>query len=143
MSAPKRADAGAAVAGLFANSSATGGLATRPPRDERPERVAARRDPVARLRQGVELSEDDVAFMRSLSRPARTGQPRTLGSKFVATGVLAAAIELLREAGIDMDGVQAGDVDEMTARAREALTRAATARQAASDTTPIDTRETR
>jgi hypothetical protein len=92
VSAPKRSDAGAAVAGLFAKNSATGGLATRPPRvDKLPERVTARRDPVARLRQGVELAEDDVDWLRSLSRPARTGQPRTLGSKFVATGVLAAA----------------------------------------------------
>ena len=110
VSAPNRADAGAAVAGLFANSTATGGLATRPPHDEAPARVSARRDPVARLRQGVELAEDDVAFLRSLSRPARTGQPRTLGSKFVATGVLAAAIELLRTGAIDMHGVEAGDL---------------------------------
>ena len=78
-------------------------------------RRASGREPVARLRQGVELTEDDVAFLRSLSRPARTGQPRTLGSKFVATGVLAAAIELLRDGEIDMHGVEAGDLDEMTA----------------------------
>ncbi len=76
--------------------------------------------PVARLRQGVELTEDEVAYLRALSRPGRTGQPRTLGSKFVATGVLAAAIELLREVDVDMDGVEAGDLAEMTARARGA-----------------------
>jgi hypothetical protein len=141
VSAPKRSDAGAAVAGLFAESSATGGLATRPPREERPARVTVRRDPVARVRQGVELAEDDVVWLRSVSRPARTGQPRTLGSKFVATGVLAAAIELLRTAGIDMDGVEAGDLDEMTARAREALLRAAVAADARGGTTPIEITE--
>ena len=81
---------------LFARSSATGGLATAPSRARRPGAVTARHEPVARLRQGVELTEADVDFLRSLSRPARTGQPRTLGSKFVATGVLAAAIELLQ-----------------------------------------------
>ena len=144
MSAPKRSDTGAAVAGPFAKNSATGRLATRPPREHEPSaRVTVRRDPVARLRQGVELTEDDVAFLRSLSRPTRTGQPRTLGSKFVASGVLAAAIELLRTAGIDMDGVEAGHLDEMTARAREALTRAAVAAQAPGDTTPTETREAR
>ncbi len=134
MSAPRRTDAGAAAAGLFTRDTATGGLATRPPRDEPPAHVTVSREPVARLRQGVELAEDDVVFLRSLSRPARTGQPRTLGSKFVATGVLAAAIELLRAGGIDMHGVEAGDLDEMTARAREALTRAA--HQQAPDGTP-------
>ncbi len=123
MSAPRRADAGVAVSDLFARSGATGGLATRPETELATERVAVRREPVARLRQGVELTDLDVDFLRSLSRPARTGQPRTLGSKFVASGVLAAAIELLRERGIDMDGVEAGDLDEMTARALEALTR--------------------
>ena len=85
--------------------------------------MTARHEPIARLRQGVELTEDDVDFLRSLSRPARTGQPRTLGTKFVATGVLAAAIELIRERGIDMDGVEAGDLAEMAARARAALLR--------------------
>ena len=79
------------------------------------------------VRQGVELTEDETGFLRSLSRPARTGQPRTLGSKFVATGVLAAAIELLREGSVEMEGVAAGDLDEMKARARAALLRAATA----------------
>ena len=39
--------------------------------------------------------------------------------------MLAAAIELLREHGIDMHGVEAGDLDEMTARARDALERGA------------------
>ncbi len=98
MAAPKRADAGLAVAGLFARNTATGGLAGRPA-VEAPTAVRAGREPVTRLRQGVELTEDDVAFLRSLSRPSRTGQPRTLGSKLVATGVLTAAIELLRERG--------------------------------------------
>jgi len=131
MSSRPGQDAGAAVAGLFAERSATGGLATRPPRQQpqpaqapAPAPVTASRVPVARLRQGVELTEDEVDFLRSLSRPARTGQPRTLGSKFVATGVLAAAIELIREHGIDMDGVQAGDHAQMAARARAALERA-------------------
>jgi hypothetical protein len=121
MTAPKRADAGAAVAGLFTNTSATGGLARRQP-DSPVHRVPAASE--ERLRQGVELTVSDVDFLRSLSRPGRTGQPRTLGSKFVATGVLAAAIELLREHGIDMSGVEAGDLAEMTARARDALVRA-------------------
>jgi len=121
MSAPKLADAGAAVAGLFTRNSATGGLARREP-DRQPR--AATRSGEARLRQGVELTESDVDFLRSLSRPGRTGQPRTLGSKFVATGVLAAAIELLRAGDIEMHGVEAGDLTEMTARAHDALVRA-------------------
>jgi hypothetical protein len=123
VSARRNPEAGAAVAGLF-SGSATGGLATRAD-GERPARAAVRRDAVARVRQGVELVDEDVVFLRGLSRPARTGEPRTLGSKFVATGVLAAAIELLRASGIDMHGVQAGDHAEMTARARDALKRAA------------------
>jgi hypothetical protein len=139
MSAPKRADAGAAVAGLFSHASATGGLARREPDYVVPSLPTSARAGGERLRQGVELSESDVDFLRSLSRPGRTGQPRTLGSKFVATGVLAAAIELLRAGWIDMDGVEAGDHTEMTARARDALTRAATAEQAPGTGTPIDT----
>jgi hypothetical protein len=123
MSAPKRADAGAAVAGLFTRNSATGGLARREA-DHRPRAASAGGE--VRLRQGVELTESEVDFLRSLSRPGRTGQPRTLGSKFVATGVLAAAIDLLHTGGIDMHGVEAGDLTEMTTRAREALRRAAT-----------------
>ncbi|MDA0166286.1 hypothetical protein OM076_38835 [Solirubrobacter ginsenosidimutans] len=120
MSAIKRADAGAAISGLFGTSSATGGLARRASEPAaRVEATPTHRE--QRLRQGVELDERDVEFLRSLSRPRRTGQPRTLGSKFVATGVLAAAIELLREREIDMDGVEAGDLTEMTARARSAL----------------------
>lgn len=87
MSGSRRADAGVAVSDLFARSSATGGLATRPETELATERVAVRREPVARLRQGVELTDLDVDFLRSLSRPARTGQPRTLGSKFVATAL--------------------------------------------------------
>jgi hypothetical protein len=115
----RRPDAETAVSGLFARPTATGGLAGRRP-DPTPTSHAAG----STLRQGVELSEDDVDFLRSLSRPARTGQPRTLGSKFVATGVLAAAIEILRDAGIDMDGVAAGDAVEMKGRAFSALRRA-------------------
>lgn len=76
MSGPKRADAGAAVAGLFTHSSATGGLARREP-DHEPR--AATRAGEAR-RQGVELTESDVDVLRSLSRPGRTGQPRTSGA---------------------------------------------------------------
>jgi hypothetical protein len=83
---------------------------------------AAAPDP--RVRLGVELTEPQVAFLRGLSRPARTGGPRTLGAKFVAAGVLAAAIELLEHTAIDMHGVAAGDLHEMTARARDALERA-------------------
>jgi hypothetical protein len=127
MSAPKRADAGAAVAGLFARTTATGGLARREHAD--PEVTDAPAGfSISRVRQGVELTEDETGYLRSLSRPARTGQPRTLGSKFVATGVLAAAIELLRASEIDMHGVVAGDLPEMTARARDALIRAANKR---------------
>jgi hypothetical protein len=120
MSGARRTDAGTAVAGLFGSSSATGGLARRAPNPPAHVEVASV-DRVQRVRQGVELDERDVEFLRSLSRPGRTGQPRTLGSKFVATGVLTAAIALLRERGIDMDGVEAGDLAEMTARARVAL----------------------
>jgi hypothetical protein len=77
------------------------------------------------LRLGVELSERDVAWLRGLSRPARTGGPRTLGSKFVATGLLEAAIELARTVDVEMHGVEAGDQREMTARALDALVRGA------------------
>jgi len=108
----RRTDAGAAVAGLFARSTATGGLATRAPRAAAASTT---------LRQGVELLEEEVAFLRGLSRPDRTGQPRSHGSKFVATGVLMAAVELLGEVDVDMWGVAAGDLDAMKARARAAL----------------------
>ncbi len=139
----KRADTSAAVAGLFDRSSATGGLAgpdtsataaADVPRDARlePSVPAGARGGVvatadaARVRLGVELSEEQLAYLRGLSRPARTGGPRTLGSKFIAMGVLAAAIELLQATHVDMHGVAAGDVAEMTARARAALIRVAT-----------------
>ena len=141
----RRADTSAAVAGLFERPSATGGLAGRNgqaeaevdaqatqahrPADKR-ARVGGPADEaialqVTRVRLGVELAEVETAYLRSLSRPALTGGPRTLGSKFVATGVLAAAIELLRDGAIDMHGVAAGDLAEMTQRARDALVRAA------------------
>src|SRR4029079_8776239 len=116
----RRPDAETAVAGLFKRTSATGGLAGR-----RSAPPPASHNAGSTLRQGVELSEDDVDFLRSLSRPARTGQPRTLGSKFVATGLLAAAIELWRAGDLDMYGVEAGDLPEMTARAGDALRQAA------------------
>jgi len=112
----RRTDAGAAVAGLFARSTATGGLATRE-QVPMPSFVPASRT----LRQCVELLEDEVSYLRGLSRPDRTGQPRSHGSKFVATGVLMAAVELLGEVDVDMWGVQAGDVEAMKARARAAL----------------------
>jgi hypothetical protein len=114
-----RPDASAAVGGLFTRTTATGGLAGRA------ERPRASQERGAIVRQGVELTESETEFLRSLSRPSRTGQPRTLGSKFVATGALAAAIELLRDGSIDMYGVAAGDLEEMKARARAALIRAA------------------
>jgi hypothetical protein len=117
----RRTDAGAAISGLFSGSTATGGLAGR--RTAPAPRVT---DAVgAMVRQGVELTDDEVAFLRSLSRPSRTGQPRTLGSKFVATGVLKAAIELLARVHVDMDGVRVGDDDAMKQRALTALVRAA------------------
>lgn len=112
----RRADAGWAVAGLFARSTATGGLATREPAPA-PLVTSASRT----LRQCVELLEHEVSFLRELSRPDRTGQSRSHGSKFVATGVLMAAVELLGEVEVDMWGVQAGDVEAMKARARAAL----------------------
>jgi hypothetical protein len=124
-----RADVGAALTGLFDRPTATGGLAgprrepVNVPTPTREARVdASHGEP--RLRLGVELSERELAYLRGLSRPARTGGPRTLGSKFVGTGVLAAAIELLRTVDVDMDGVAAGDLDAMTERARDALLRA-------------------
>lgn len=127
MSGPMRTDAGVAVAGLFAQTSATGGLARR--EHAAPRVAAAPADPSAsRVRQGVELTEEETGYLRSLSRPARTGEARTLGSKFVATGVLSAAIELLRTGEVDMYGVVAGDLAEMTVRARAALIRAANQR---------------
>ncbi len=120
----RRTDAGAAVAGLFARSTATGGLATR---QQPPAPLAT--SPTARtLRQCVELHEQEVSFLRELSRPDRTGASRSHGSKFVATGVLMAAVELLGEVEVDMWGVQAGDVEAMKDRARVALI-AAGARQ--------------
>ncbi|MBE2316694.1 hypothetical protein DVA67_011970 [Solirubrobacter sp. CPCC 204708] len=119
----RRTDAGAAVAGLFARSTATGGLATREPAPA-PSSMSASRT----LRQCVELLEEEVSYLRGLSRPDRTGQPRSHGSKFVATGVLMAAVELLSEVEVDMWGVEAGDVEAMKARARAALI-AAGARQ--------------
>jgi hypothetical protein len=141
MTAAKRQDAGAAVGGLFDRPSATGGLAGAARSTETPRRgpaLAGRSAPASspngvnvpvagesRVRLGVELTERETEFLRSLSRPVRTGGPRTLGSKFVGTGILAAAIELLADGGIDMYGVAAGDLDEMTARARAALLRAA------------------
>src|SRR4051794_12917679 len=100
MSAIKRPDAGQAVAGLFARTSATGGLARRIPAPRGTE-VAAR------VRVGVELTTEHNDYLRNLSRPDQTGQPRTLGTKFVATGVLTAAIELLQGVEVDMDGVAA------------------------------------
>jgi hypothetical protein len=111
----RRQDAGAAVAGLFTNSSVTGGLAGR-----------ARQHAGAgeRVRVGVELTDEQSVYLRGLSRPSRTNGPRTLGTKFVATGVLIAAIELLREVDVDMHGIVAGDENEMVARARDALLRA-------------------
>ena len=124
MSAAKRQDAGAAVAGLFARSSAIGGLAGRQnaaPAVRSSEPRSAASEP--RVRLGVELTEPQIAFLRGLSRPTRTGGPRTLGAKFVAAGVMAAAIELLEHSAIDMHGVAAGDLTEMTARARDALLR--------------------
>jgi hypothetical protein len=131
MTAAKRQHAGAAVGGLFDRPSATGGLAGRdhagdaqqpPPRSDGhpPDGRAGE----SRIRLGIELSERETEFLRALSRPARTGEPRTLGSKFVGTGILAAAIELLAESGIDMYGIATGDLNEMTARARTALLRA-------------------
>jgi len=121
----RRADVGAAVAGLFANPTATGGLAGRD------TTVAAARVSEANsrtreraVRLGVELSDAQITFLRGLSRPSRTGGQRTLGAKFVAAGVLSAAIELLEQGAIDMHGVTAGDHAEMTARARAALLRA-------------------
>jgi hypothetical protein len=62
-----------------------------------------------------------AAWSRSLSRLFPNEQPRTLGAKFVGTGVLAGAIELLRATQLEVHGVAAGDLAEMTARARAAL----------------------
>jgi len=140
VSAAKRTDAAAAVAGLFSRDSLTGGLARRsdaPPAHQHDSPVPAVADgdhaaPAPangpadpRLRLGVELCEEQIAWLRSVSRPARTGAPRSLGAKFVAGGLLAAAVELLRGAGIDMYGISAGDERAMTARAHDALVHAA------------------
>jgi len=124
VTAARRTDAGTAVAGLFARSTATGGLATREPVTPRP----ATRSSTTLIRQGVELPEDDVEYLRGLARPDRTGQRRAHGSKFVATGLTLAAVELLRDGDIDMEGVEAGDLETMKARARAALIRAGTKR---------------
>ena len=104
-----------------------------PDRDRRPRRPRRRplgcagarpREREQRVRLGVELTDAQITFLRGLSRPSRTGGQRTLGAKFVAAGVLSAAIELLEQGAIDMHGVTAGDQAEMTARARAALLRA-------------------
>jgi hypothetical protein len=127
----QRGNTRAAVAGLFAEPSATGGLAGRgePATTQAPTDTGTRHASVApvptRVRLGVELTEHETDYLRSLSRPARTGGPRTLGSKFVATAVLTAAIELLVRVDVDMHGVAAGDLAEMTQRARDALIHAA------------------
>jgi hypothetical protein len=139
MSAAKRQHAGAAVGGLFDRPSATGGLAGRAPtppgqplttpsdgQRRRSPRAPRGRQAEPRVRLGVELTETEVAFVRALGRPARTGGPRSLGAKFVATGILAAAVELLGDVDVDMAGVNAGDLSEITARARAALLRAGT-----------------
>ena len=124
MTAPaRRTDAGVAVAGLFAQSTATGGLAGRDHGIDR-DRESMPADAASRVRVDVQLTEREIGFLRGLSRPSRTGGPRTLGAKFVAAGVLAAAIELVEHSAIDMHGVAAGDLTEMTARARDALLRA-------------------
>jgi hypothetical protein len=128
MSAP-RANAGAAVAGLFSNPTATGGLAGRDADHPAPRTSSRPREREQRVRLGVELTDAQITFLRGLSRPNRTGGQRTLGAKFVAAGVLAAAIELLEQAVIDMHGVSPGDHAEMTARARDALQRAAAIQQ--------------
>ncbi len=124
----QRGNTRAAVAGLFAERSATGGLAGRT--EPAPTRDTANGQStdtlvLTRVRLGVELTEQQTGYLRSLSRPARTGGPRTLGSKFVATAVLTAAIELLERVDVDMHGVAAGELAEMTQRARDALIRAA------------------
>jgi hypothetical protein len=122
----KRTNAAAAVAGLFSSPTATGGLAGRDAGRAATQQAAGRpREREQRVRLGVELTDAQIAFLRSLSRPNRTGGQRTLGAKFVAAGVLAAAIELLEHAVIDMHGVSPGDHAEMATRARDALQRAA------------------
>ena len=130
----RRADAGAAMAGLFSNPTATGGLAGRDTTVTAAgasEVNSCTRERALRL--GVELSDEQIAFLRGLSRPSRTGGQRTLGAKFVAAGVLSAAIELLEPGVIDMHGVTAGDHAEMTARARAALLSAGSAQHAPRD----------
>jgi hypothetical protein len=138
----RRQDAGAAVAGLFDRPSVTGGLAGAQPPPEQSAadtstsaqgdaardrarssgaRSSSRRRGEARLRLGVELGEREIEFLRSLSRPARTGGARSLGAKFVATGVLAAAIELLQATEVDMRDVGPGQLEQMMDRARAAL----------------------
>lgn len=135
MTAARRQDAGAAVGGLFAGSSATGGLAGRdhapdgrarldttsqlPTRAVAPHPSPAPSDP--RVRLSVELTENQTTFLRSLGRPARTGGPRTLGAKFIATGLLIAAIELVESVNMDMRCVAAGDLEDMASRSRDAL----------------------
>jgi hypothetical protein len=121
----RRPDAGAAVAGLFANPGATGGLAGRETDDPASLTSTHPREREQRVRLGVELTDAQITFLRGLSRPNWTGGQRTLGAKFVAAGVLAAAIELLEQRQIDMHGISPGDRAEMTARARDALLRAA------------------
>jgi hypothetical protein len=141
MSPARPTAAGDAVAGLFARPSLTGGLARREPpagdgsrtRSIAASRAEAGQSADVRVRLGVELSEDQIAWLRTQSRPAQTGAPRYLGAKFVATGLLAAAIDLARTAGIDMHGIDAAELDELTARCHDALVRAAR-RQA--DTSP-------
>lgn len=118
-----------AVPGAAARPAAHTAPAAPKPARRRSETAEARRTPrpappapgVERVKVSVNLPADEVDFLRSLSRPARTGAERTLGAGFVATGVLRAAIAMLRERGIDMQGLAAGEEALMVERATAAL----------------------
>lgn len=125
MSGPKRADAGGRRRPVHPQ---LGHRRARPPR-ARPRASSCD----ASGRGSATRRRADRERRRRPAQPLAAGPHRTaahLGRKFVAAGVLPAAIALLREGDVDMLGVEAGDLAQMTARAREALLRAGSERSA-------------
>ena len=130
MSATRRADAGAAVAGLFAQQ--LGDRRPRPPR-ARPSR--ARRRGAGRLRAALAPGRRaDEARRRVPAQPLAARRGPGSRARWAASSSPPACSprrsSCCAQVDIDMDGVEAGDLAEMTARAREALLRAALEREA-------------
>lgn len=92
----------------------------RKPRQTRTVKVSRTQEPDI-VRVGIDINTDESFYLRNLSRPSRTGAERTLGTKFVASGVLRAAIDLLQDASLDMRGIDSESEQELVLRARKAL----------------------